>query len=373
MQAAQAHWLPDGKRLHLNHGPIDLILEAFGAPDEVRAAYEQAVARFETVLGELVEELAALRQPATLGRPRAFGGSTARRMEAAVAPLAEKFLTPMAAVAGSVADEILAALVSGRTLERAYVNNGGDIALHIAAGHDIAVAVAGTGHGLRDRIVVRSEDPARGIATSGWRGRSFSLGIADAVTVLARTGAQADAAATVIANAVDLPGHQAIERRPAQELAPDSDLGERRVTVGVGALTASEIDTALDAGLAVAEGLQRRGLIEAAALFLAGEARVCGNIQPGFSCGESSRSTLPPSVLPDISPAWGEITPAALVSPITNVAGKADSAKLPISPQAGEMSGRTEGGNVERTPAPVPPGAFAHGQAIRSPKDFPHA
>ena len=53
----------------------------------------------------------------------------------------------------------------------------------------------------------------RGIATSGWRGRSFSLGIADAVTVLAATAAEADAAATVIANAVDLPGHPAIDTR----------------------------------------------------------------------------------------------------------------------------------------------------------------
>ena len=298
MQAAQVNWLPDGKRLHLNHGPIDLIVEAFGAPDEVRTAYEQAVARFETVLGELVVELPELRRPASLGHPRAFAGRAARRMEAAVAPLAEKFLTPMAAVAGSVADEILAALVAGRVLERAYVNNGGDIALHIAAGHEIAVAVAGTGHGLRDRIVVRADDPVRGIATSGWRGRSFSLGIADAVTVLARTGAQADAAATVIANAVDLPGHVAIERRPARELAPDSDLGERLVTVGVGALTASEIDTALDAGLAVAEGLRRRGVIEAAALFLAGEAKICGGFSSGVSAdasGLSSHSVQHPS------------------------------------------------------------------------------
>jgi ApbE superfamily uncharacterized protein (UPF0280 family) len=281
MQGAQAHWLPDGRRLHLNHGPIDLIVEAFGAPNEVRAAYEQAVARFETVLGELVEELPELRRPTSLGRPRDFSATTARRMEAAVAPLAEKFLTPMAAVAGSVADEILAALVAGRTLERAYINNGGDIALHLATGQEISVAVAGTGHGLADRLKVRADDPVRGIATSGWRGRSFSRGIADAVTVLARTGAQADAAATVIANAVDLPGHEAIERRPARELAPDNDLCERLVTVGVGDLTFAEIEMALARGASAAEDLCRRGLIEAAALFLTGESRVCGRFGLG--------------------------------------------------------------------------------------------
>ncbi|WP_204349766.1 hypothetical protein, partial [Klebsiella pneumoniae] len=79
-------------------------------------------------------------------------------------------------------------------------------------------------------------DGIGGIATSGAQGRSFSLGIADSVTVLARDAASADAAATLIANAVDL-DHPAIRRRPARNLDPDSDLGDRLVTVGVGDLT----------------------------------------------------------------------------------------------------------------------------------------
>ena len=277
MSGPQAHWLQDGKRLHLNHGPIDLIVEAFGDEHECREAYEQATARFQTILAELVEELPELRQPAT-PRPRAFVGPTARRMEAAVAPLAEKFLTPMAAVAGSVADEILGALVAGRRLDRAYVNNGGDSAIHLGAGQSMTIAIAGTGHGLADRIVIRAEDGIRGVATSGWRGRSFSLGIADAVTVLARTGAEADAAATLIANAVDLPFHPAIRRAPARELAPDSDLGDRPVTQEVGRLSPAEIATALDSGLAVAEDFRLRGLIAASALFLAGQTRIAGSM-----------------------------------------------------------------------------------------------
>lgn len=275
MIGPQTHWLDDGRRLHLNHGPIDLIVEAFGAPEEARAAYRQAAARFQTILAELVEELPELRRPAGR-RQRVFAGQTARRMERAVWPHAENFITPMAAVAGSVADEILAAMVAGRSLEKAYVNNGGDSALHLVEGHEIRIAIAGTGHGLADRITVHAKDPVRGVATSGWRGRSHSLGIADAVTVLARDAASADAAATVIANAVDLPGHSAIERAPASSMQPDSDLGERLVTIGVGALSGAEIAAALDAGLAVAQDLRRRGLIHAAALFLAGEAKLCG-------------------------------------------------------------------------------------------------
>ncbi|MBZ9996251.1 UPF0280 family protein [Mesorhizobium sp. BH1-1-4] len=281
MQGPQAHWLQDGKRLHLNHGPIDLIVEAFGEANESRLAYEQAVARFQTILMELVEELPDLRLPAFFLAPRAFAGPTARRMEAAVMPLAECFITPMAAVAGSVADEMLAALLAGRKLDRAYVNNGGDSALHIGKGRSMGLAVAGTGNGMADRITIRAADGVRGVATSGWRGRSFSLGIADAVTVLARTGAEADAAATLIANAVDLPGNPAIRRVPARDLSPDSDLGTRLVTQAVGALAPDEVARALDNGLAVAEDFRRRGLIAASALFLGGEARISGAVALG--------------------------------------------------------------------------------------------
>lgn len=289
MNGPEISWLPGRHRLHFNHGPIDLIVEAFGETEEVRSAYGQAAERFQTILGELVEELAELRLPASL-RPRNFDGPTARRMEAAVAPLAGQFITPMAAVAGSVADEMIAAMVAGRSLERAYVNNGGDIALYIAPGHELSVAIAGTGHGLGDRLTVHWQDAVRGIATSGWRGRSFSLGIADAVTILASSGAAADAAATLIANAVDLPGHAAIQRRPARELAPDSDLGDRLVTTDVAALAPADIEVALDAGFSVAESLRRQGSIQSAALYLGGRTRISGThelaVTDGVTRGE---------------------------------------------------------------------------------------
>lgn len=272
----QAHWLADGRRLHLNHGPIDLVIEAFGDAVEVRAAYEQAVGRFQAILSELVEELPALRRPAAAVQ-RVFTGPTARRMEAAVSPLAERFVTPMAAVAGSVADEMVAAMIAGRRLERAYVNNGGDSALYLAPGQSMTVAIAGTGHGFADRVLVCAEDGVRGVATSGWRGRSFSLGIADVVTVLASSGAAADAAATLIANAVDLPGNPAIKRQPAFELAPDNDLGARLVTVEVSMISPRETAQALQAGLMVAEDYRQRGLITAAALFLNGATVLAGN------------------------------------------------------------------------------------------------
>jgi uncharacterized protein len=124
---------------------------------------------------------------------------------------------------------------------------------------------------LMRTMVIDADDPSRGIATSGRHGRSFSLGIADAVTVLARTAAQADAAATIVANAVDLPGHPAVVRCPAHDLQPDSDLGARLVTRGVGELSDGEIMKALELGAACARKLLASRLIDGAALRLHGE------------------------------------------------------------------------------------------------------
>jgi uncharacterized protein len=277
---AQIRLLPDGRRLHLQDGPIDLIVEVFGAPGEVENAYRAACARFETVLDELCAELVLLRQQC-LPESEWPHGVVARRMMAAVLPYAsEFFITPMAAVAGAVAEEILDTMRASSQLSRAYVNNGGDIALHLAAGEKIVVGIVERPDrpSLFGTATLHACDPVRGIATSGWPGRSFSLGIADAVTVLADRAAAADAAATIIANAVDLPGHPAIIRVPACELAPDSDLADRPVTQAVGELSAAEVNQALLAGVETAERLQRIGLIRSAALKLHGETRVVGSI-----------------------------------------------------------------------------------------------
>jgi ApbE superfamily uncharacterized protein (UPF0280 family) len=277
-QRAQIALLPDDRRLHLHDGPIDLIVEAFGLLAEIDKAYHAAGTRFVTVLDELCGELSFLRQPARRGGPPAVG-VIARLMVAAVAPYSERiFITPMAAVAGAVAEEILWAMTSAAHLSRAYVNDGGDIALHLEPGENFVVGMVERPDrpSLFGTAVLDSAQPVRGIATSGWRGRSFSLGIADAVTVLADRAALADAAATVIANAVDLPGHPNVVRVSARSLAPDNDLGDRLVTRAVGELSPHEIDGALDAGAAVAYSLLSEGLIRAAAVRLRGATRIIG-------------------------------------------------------------------------------------------------
>jgi len=280
LEQPTARFLTDGKRLLLQHGPIDLVVQAFGDEAAAHAAYQAAMRRFDGLLAELCQELVLLRSP--FDRTRAMPvGPVARRMAAAVSPFAQDiFITPMAAVAGAVAEEIIDVMTAAAPLTRAYVNNGGDIALHLTGRQRFKI-------GLIDRpdlptlfgtTEIGAADGIRGIATSGYLGRSFSLGIAEAVTVLAPTAAMADAAATVIANAVDLPNHPAIQRVPAHSLQPDSDLGAIPVTRTVGALSYDDIETALGRGLLQVDRLQKQGLIAAAALHLQGTSRALGAV-----------------------------------------------------------------------------------------------
>ena len=290
---AQIRMLEDGRRLHLHDGPIDLIIEAFGTIDAINAAYRAAALRFVDVLDELCGELTLLRRVARTDSPLPRG-VVARRMVAAVLPYCERtFITPMAAVAGAVAEEILDAMTAAAQLTRAYVNNGGDIALYLAPGEQFVVGMVERPDrpSLFGTAKLGSAQPVRGIATSGWRGRSFSLGIADAVTVLADRAAMADAAATIVANAVNLPGHANVVRVPASTLAPDSDLGDRLVTQAVGDLSSADIAAALDAGIAVADSLLADGLIRSAALHLEGYTRIT-DVQSSFVALPQNRSLV---------------------------------------------------------------------------------
>ena len=298
--SAQRAPLSDG-RWHFQHGPIDLVIGAHGEPASVRQAHQAAWQRFETVLEELVGELPVLRraisdEDADPQADEVLKGAVARRMWHACSPFHADFITPMAAVAGAVAQELIASYARPG-VDRAWVNNGGDIALHLtprqslrvglfadladfdAALNDVYIDAEGDSHGDSQgdeglatdaQCEIRFEMPVRGIATSGWRGRSFSLGIADSVTVLAQTAAMADAAATVIANAVNV-AHSGIVRRPACDIRDDSDLGARLVTVDVPRLSGDDVRGALRAGQHQAESLQQRGLIESAVLVCQGQ------------------------------------------------------------------------------------------------------
>ncbi len=177
--SAQASLLP-GNRLHLHHGPIDLIISADGAAADVRRAYQVAAAMFPNILPELVAKLAVLRAPIGELKPVVLN-PIARRMVDAVWPYRDVFVTPMAAVAGSVAEHVLALMVEAAPLRRVIVNNGGDIAIHLAEGEVDArrrggrsvAAQDGRGHRDREqRSGARHRDLrlARPLAVPGHRG-----------------------------------------------------------------------------------------------------------------------------------------------------------------------------------------------------------
>jgi ApbE superfamily uncharacterized protein (UPF0280 family) len=275
-------------RWHFQHGPIDLIIEADAElhADADGAAREHAFNDcwevFQRALPTLVAELPALKRAAY--RHPGVSGPIARRMLDACVPLAdERFITPMAAVAGAVADELIESF-RRQGVRRAFINNGGDIALLLAPGAEYRIGIwprleetlreaPGPRSYIEGAFSIDHTSPVRGIATSGWRGRSQSLGIADSVTVLAGCAAAADAVATLIANAVDC-DHAGIVRVPASQVKDDSDLGELPVTVAVPALPATAVAEALARGRAEAERWRNRGLLHAAALFLQGRCEV---------------------------------------------------------------------------------------------------
>lgn len=276
---ASHRWLQENKHLLLQHGPIDLVIQADGDVKERKLAFEQAISFFDSVLVSLVDELVLLRAPITELNGVDFSSVVAQHMHKAVTAYSNYFVTPMAAVAGSVADCTLAAMCHNRNLARVAVNNGGDIALHLQDQSFYTIGICDnpiTG-AQQANAQVHAANPVRGIATSGWHGRSHSLGIADAVTVLASNAACADVASTLIANHIDLPDSNKVERVAASSLSPESDLGERKVTVGVQRLNTAERQLALSKGERFAQSLISKGLINSAVLTLQDERLVVGH------------------------------------------------------------------------------------------------
>ena len=248
-------------RLFLNHGPIDIVLEAFGKDKPL--AYEKAKDYFSTLLNDLVLDMDLLKKEVVPHRN--FNNKISQSMQNATEKFYPEFITPMAAVAGSVADNILNVLVKDTKLEKAYVNNGGDVSFYLTENQTVKSSLASIPNIIAE---IDYKDKSRGIATSGWRGRSFSLGIADSVTVLADNAAMADAAATMIANSLNIKNHPLIIKKPAEEIYEDSDLKNLMVTVEVGDLKQSEIEDALRNGNEVGKKYLENGLINSALIEL---------------------------------------------------------------------------------------------------------
>lgn len=192
-------------------------------------------------------------------------------MWSAVTAVGDPDLTPMAAVAGTIADATADFLVY-QGLTRVVVNNGGDVAIRLTAGETLTVGIRPdlNAEQITHRVMIAEEMNIGGVCTSGLGGRSFTRGVASATTVFAGSAAIADAAATAVANATYIPS-PAVQRRVADYIYPDTDLKGVEITATVGHLSEDEALTALSQGLNRAEALVERILITGACITVQGK------------------------------------------------------------------------------------------------------
>ncbi len=269
---------PSGETVTAAWGPMHLVIKAEknGRP-QIDAAREAAQTAFDCLV-RVAAWRGAFRRSALAFTPPP-DDPLAATMVAAVAAVGAADLTPMAAVAGTIADAVADRLAT-MGMHRAVVNNGGDIAVRLAGGQSVRV-------GLRSAIdapgiawVLTLDDRASdwGVATSGLGGRSFTRGIASAVTVVAERTAVADAAATAVANACNVEDEN-IMRRPAEALDPDTDIAGLTVTVRVGPIHPARQRRALARAAENAEALCEAGLIRGAVISLGRLSATVGGIE----------------------------------------------------------------------------------------------
>jgi hypothetical protein len=251
----------------LDYGPLQMTIFASRNAEPQTEAVKTAA----LFASKILDELAAVRSQAQ--KPQAAITASdqypeiLQTMIAAVRRSGDKTLTPMAAVAGSIADMVADYLyTAGAT--KVIVNNGGDIALRLSHAETVAVGVAPVIGGSQTHILqVKAGDGIGGIATSGLGGRSFTKGIATAAVVVAQRAALADACATSIANATYAP-HASIKLGLAGNIDPDSDIADHLVVYEVDDVPAHIAQQALANGYEQALALYRQKLIAGAALFI---------------------------------------------------------------------------------------------------------
>ena len=245
-------------QVFVDFGPVSMVITASrngeGDTQLCRAAFPVIAACLEDLRPSL--EMLRRYPPQVELEQLAGAGETMAR---AVLRTGDPWLTPMAAVAGTVADAV-ADFLFAQGAEKVTANNGGDIALRLAPGQSLGLGVLyDLERGGVDRVVhLTAEKGVGGVATSGLGGRSLTTGIASGVTVFSRRCAQADALATLLADrsCIDSP---AVHTRLAGELDPDSDIAALPVGVSVEPLSREEKERALEQVLREAEEQYRRG------------------------------------------------------------------------------------------------------------------
>lgn len=261
--------LPDGAVM-AECGPMRLVISAaVGKVTQretaVQAAetsftYLERIARLRGVLSRRMDEI-----------PKDLEDSLGLQMVRSVLAVGDEDLTPMAAVAGTIADAV-ADYLFARGMSKVVVDNGGDVAVRLRRGASVRVGIRPE-VGRQDITVVIALDSRSGswgVTTSGFGGRSLTRGVASAVTVIARSASVADAASTAIANASFVTDDGVIQRR-AEEIEPQTDLVGLPVTVKVAQLAQEKKIRAVSNAIKRAEALIDKDIIFGAFVAVQGE------------------------------------------------------------------------------------------------------
>ena len=225
----EAFRILDDGRVFFDYGPASMVVTARRGDEDLSDLAASAFPFLRDSLSEIAEALPILRQ--LTGLPRVMAES--------VLATGEPTLTPMAAVAGTVADA-MADWLFARGADLVAVNNGGDVALRLGEGRSIRMGILPDLNGRVTEIVeIRAEDGIGGVCTSGLGGRSLTRGIAGGVTVFSRRCALADACATHIANCSYIESPR-VHTCLAGEIEPESDIASLRIVTAVGPLLPEE-------------------------------------------------------------------------------------------------------------------------------------
>ena len=257
----------------VEYGPMRMFIQASEHGNPMVELAREGARKVREVLEDLARFLPVIkRKTQELERDERYP-DVVRRMIEATQALGENDLTPLAAVAGAASD-VVADFMIDQGGGKIIIDNGGDIAIRLREGE---IARVGVKTDIRDGhpSYVLPIDCAMGIggvATSGLGGRSFTKGIASAATVLSKTAAFSDAAATVIGNYTTVEDGT-VKRALAESVYPDTDIAGEWVTIEVGELSQEKVGEALNRGLSKAGLICRKGLIKGALVAVQGRVR----------------------------------------------------------------------------------------------------
>ncbi len=257
-------------RVLVSYGPVELSIIA---EIDGQGVTDLAILGAETV-PKILKELAPYQQELKQCYPqielKEDYPDIVKRMYRSVAKIGDPTFTPMAAVAGSVAGTI-ADMIYEAGATKVIVNNGGDIAVRLQPGEMTKVGISPSIDSQHPThyVTITGDSKIRGIASSGFGGRSFTKGFASVATVFSDDIGIADVAATLIGNHTFTQTPK-ITQVFAEEIYPDTDLKGEKITVEVGDISFDTKKIALKNGLLTAEKLRNQELILGAVVFVQG-------------------------------------------------------------------------------------------------------